>query len=339
MKSQILDHARRPAPLRARQKTALSATERDCFASHQKPKRFAVRGCAVPGCFARRRLPPTAIKRRSREQMPAGNRSHCEIQMCHQMKCPMSAISHKHALLLSLLRRILSRDLAAFQQNLRHVRSINRPRFSHHSAKNPPRFSQGCATRPPRFGHVRNVAVVVPHSIRFLIRVHSAISIHARSVRSACQYVQRLAPPGGDQAVCVSRVCPISKKHPAVAQSRVGRLLESSPFAAACERHPFPSLLLRCCFGLRRTCVRTFIAASCCRASWAESVGLCPLAPDGRNAIACPRLRPQAIACSVLCRFCGSVICRAFMRLFCTAIIAHQNFIAGPRSLVPRAKC
>jgi hypothetical protein len=66
MKTQMLDLARRPAWLRARQKTALSATGRDCFAAHQKPKRFAVRGGASPGCFARRRLPPTATEWRRR---------------------------------------------------------------------------------------------------------------------------------------------------------------------------------------------------------------------------------------------------------------------------------
>src|SRR6185312_1709989 len=70
MKSQMLDHARRPARLRARQKTALSATGRDCVASHQKPKRFAVRGGALPGCFAWHRLPPTATETRIRRKEP-----------------------------------------------------------------------------------------------------------------------------------------------------------------------------------------------------------------------------------------------------------------------------
>src|SRR6185437_15681328 len=63
-----------------------------------------------------------------------------------------------------------------------------------------------------------------------------------------------------------------------------------------------PLLLREWCFGLRRKCVRTFLAALCYRASRAGSVGLCPLAPDGRTTIACPCLRPQAIALSVLCR-------------------------------------
>lgn len=66
MQSQMLITTRRPARLRARQMHALSATGQDCFASHQKPKRFAVRGRALPECFARHRLPPTAKKKRSR---------------------------------------------------------------------------------------------------------------------------------------------------------------------------------------------------------------------------------------------------------------------------------
>jgi len=69
MKSQMLIVARRPARLRARQMPALSATGQDCFASHQKPKRLAVRGGALPGCLAGHRLPPTAIKKRSRSNI------------------------------------------------------------------------------------------------------------------------------------------------------------------------------------------------------------------------------------------------------------------------------
>jgi hypothetical protein len=231
MKLQMLDHARRPAPLRARQKTALSATERDCFAFDQKPKRFAVRDCASPGCCARRRLPPTAMKKRRRDRIPAANRGHCGVQMCHQVKCPLSAIFHKHALPLSLLRKILSRDSTAFRPNLRRIRAINRPRFSRHSAKNPRRFLQQCAIYPPRFGHVRNVSVVFPRLLRF--------SIRARSVHSVAQNIHLSASPSDHQTVCVSRIRPLPKRHLALAQCRVGRLLGSLPFAAASKRRRF----------------------------------------------------------------------------------------------------
>jgi hypothetical protein len=225
MKSQMLDHACRPAPLRARQKAALSATERDCFASHPKPKRFAVRGCASPGCFARRRLPPTAKDEYRGDRMLPLIAANWRTQTCHQMKCPMSSIFRLHALPLSLRRKILSRDSGAFQSDLSRIR-----------ANNSPQFSQDCAIHPPRIGYVRRVSVALLSPIRFSICGHSVFSIHARSVRKAYQCLQRAAPPKSDQTVCVSKVRPSLKKHLAFAQNRVGRLLESSPFAAAYKR-------------------------------------------------------------------------------------------------------
>jgi len=237
MKSQMLDHARRPTPLRARQKTALSATERDCFASHQKPKRSAVRGCASPGCCARHRWPPTAINKRSRDRMPPPFAAHCGIEMSHHTKCPRSSIFRLHALPLSLLRKILSRNSTAFQPSLRHIRAINPPQFSHHAAKNSLRFRQQCVIHPPRFGHVRNVSVAFHGLIRFSIRGQFAISIHPRSGRGVGHYVQLFAFPMDYPTVCVLRVRPLSKKHLALAQSRVGCLLEDLPFAAASKRH------------------------------------------------------------------------------------------------------
>jgi len=60
MNSQMLAVARRPVRLWARQKSALSATGRDCFASKPKPMRCAVRVVALPDCCARHRSPPTA---------------------------------------------------------------------------------------------------------------------------------------------------------------------------------------------------------------------------------------------------------------------------------------
>ena len=60
MNSQMFIVARRPVRLRARQKSALSATGRDCSAPKQYPGRFAVRGFALPDCCARHRSPPTA---------------------------------------------------------------------------------------------------------------------------------------------------------------------------------------------------------------------------------------------------------------------------------------
>lgn len=218
MKSQMLDHARRPAPLRARQKTALSATERDCFASHPKPKRFAVRDCASSGCFTRRRLPPTATNERRRDRMPPPIAANWRIQTYHQMKCAMPTIFQPHALPLTLVRHILRHDLGAFQSDLSRVH-----------ANNSPQFSQKSAIRQTRFGHVRNVSVFLRRLVCF--------SIHALSVRGACQYLQWSAPLKSDQTVCVLKVRPSLEKHLVVAQNHVGRLPENSPSAAACKRH------------------------------------------------------------------------------------------------------
>lgn len=99
-------------------------------------------------------------------------------------------------------------------------------------------------------------------------------------------------------------------------------------------------LLLRWRFGLRRTGVRTFVAASCCWASRAESVGLCPLAPDGRTAMLAPVYGPQAIA---WCLFCRSARFPSFAARSCAVFVQQLSLIrissrVHSRSS-PRTKC
>jgi hypothetical protein len=60
MKPQLLVNVRRPVPLAPAAKSARVLPARACFARTGAPKRLAVRGCALPGRYARHYSPPTA---------------------------------------------------------------------------------------------------------------------------------------------------------------------------------------------------------------------------------------------------------------------------------------
>src|SRR5437660_12106137 len=60
MKPQLLANARRPVPSAPAAKSARVLPARACFARTGAPKRLAVRGCALPGRYARHYSPPTA---------------------------------------------------------------------------------------------------------------------------------------------------------------------------------------------------------------------------------------------------------------------------------------
>jgi len=80
MNAHTLVSARRPARLRARQKPAPFATGRDCSAPNPRPKRSAVRGCVASGCFARRRLPPTAMNQPGNDSIEMSAQESVNVQ-------------------------------------------------------------------------------------------------------------------------------------------------------------------------------------------------------------------------------------------------------------------
>ena len=266
MKSQMLDHARRPARLRARQKTALSATGRDCVASHQKPKRFAVRGGALPGCFAWHRLPPTATETRIRRKDPKQDGIAKYALPLHKLtiQCPRN----RRAIFAQSPCR--GRNLSGpFQEQPRSGLSAQWP----------------CPCIVPGICTDLNVPLSCP------VRVHKMSMSSPQLVPPGLLFVQSFVRWFiGKSAFINAHLDCLSNP---VKRALFHHTLLKYPRVGHSKR---PLLLREWCFGLRRKCVRTFLAALCYRVSRAESVGLCPLAPDGRTTIACPCLRPQAIA-------------------------------------------
>ena len=224
MKRHLLVKARRPVLAGRAAHTASALPVRACFA-HGYRHRLPVRGSAVPGCFARHCLPPTAFVKRIRDKVQIGTIAEATAR---------PPIFRPQAMLLSQLTILYPRkDCAKFARNSR-----NGHKLAGHG-HGTPAFAYIPRTGPVR---VLSVAFTPPHT--FSVHVQSVSAIHPQSVRSVfgnCpRFVQRLPRLPRERRVCCSSNRELPNDGSALARNRVDRAL-------GCGSLPASSLLLWVC--------------------------------------------------------------------------------------------
>jgi hypothetical protein len=223
MKRHLLVKARRPVPSGRAAHSARVLPVRACLAHRGAPIRLAVRGSALPGCFARHCSPPTVFKKRIRDRV--------------------------QILLLSQLTILCPRNgCAKLARNSRNGHKLAGP--------DPDTSASGFI---PRTGRVRVLSIVFPRPHTFPVRVQSVTVVCpqlVRSVSGACPHSVRWLTCCAREQSIVGLANRAFQKHVSSAiQDRAGRPLDSWSPAAA-----FPSLPVRRTFLLAFRVV--FLASS-----------------------------------------------------------------------------
>ena len=237
MKRHLLVKARRPVPSGRAAHSARVLPVRACFA-HGCRHRLPVRGSALPGCFARHCSPPTAFKKRIRDQ----------VQSCTVAEATgRPPVSQRQAILLSQLTILCPRkDCAKFAQNSRNGHKLAGPDTS-------------ASAYIPRTGPVRVLPIAFPRPHTFPVRVQSVTVVLPQSVRSVsgeCPHSVRWLTCRARERCIFSLANRAFPKHVSSAiQDRAGRPLDFWSSAAA-----FPSLPVRRTFLLAFRVV--FLASS-----------------------------------------------------------------------------
>jgi len=224
MKRHLLVKARRPVPSGRAAHSARVLPVRAWLAHRGAPIRLAVRGSALPGCFARHCSPPTAFNKRIHER----------VQVLLLSQLPISR-SRK--------------DCAKLARSLRNGHKLAGP--GHYSS---------ASAYIPRTVPVRALFVAFPRPHTFPVRVQSVTvvrpqSVHSMSGESPTNSVRRLTCRACEWCIVglANRAFP---KHVSSAiQDRAGRPLDFWSPAAA-----FPSLPVRRTFLLAFRVV--FLASS-----------------------------------------------------------------------------
>jgi hypothetical protein len=223
MKRHLLVKARRPVPSGRAAHFARVLPLRACLAHRVAPIRLAVRGSALPGCFARHCSPPTVFKKRIRERA--------------------------QVLLLSQLTILCPRNGCA--KLARHSRIG-------HKLAGPGQYSSASAYIP-RPSPVRVLPIAFPRPHTFPIRVQSVTLVRPQSVRSMsgeCPHsVRQLTCLACERCIVGSASRAFPKHVSSAIQDRAGRPLGFWSPAAA-----FPSLPVRRTFLLAFRVV--FLASS-----------------------------------------------------------------------------
>jgi hypothetical protein len=196
MKRHPFVKARRPVPSGRAAYSARVLPVRACFAHRGAPIRLAVRGSALPGCFARHCSPPTAFTQRIRDM----------VQYCIVAEATgRPPISQRQALLLSQLTISCPRKVCA--------KLARNSRNGHKLAGPDPDTSASAFI--PRTGRVRVLSIVFPQPHTFPVRVQSVTVVRPQSVRSvsgACpRSVRWLACPSREWCIVSLANRPFSK--------------------------------------------------------------------------------------------------------------------------------
>jgi len=223
MKRHLLVKARRPVPSGRAAHSARVLPVRACFAQTRAPIRLAVRGSALPGCFARHCSPPTAFNKRIHERV--------QVLLLSQLpiSCPR-------------------KDCAKLARSLRNGHKLAGP--CHYSS---------ASAYIPRTGPVRILTVAFPRPHTFPIRVQSVTVVRpqsARSVSGECPHsVRWLTCRARERCIVGLANRAFPKRVSSAIQDRAGRPLDFWSPAAA-----FPSLPVRRTFLLALRVV--FLASS-----------------------------------------------------------------------------
>jgi hypothetical protein len=222
MKRHLLVKARRPVLAGRAAHTASALPVRACFA-HGYRHRLPVRGSAVPGCFARHCLPPTAFVKRIRDKVQNGTVADATVK---------PTIFRRQALLLSQLTISRPRkDCAKFAGNSRNGHKLACPG---------PDTSASAFI--PRTGPVRVLSIAFPRPHTFPVHVQSATVIRPQSVRSVsgeCPHsVQRLACRACERCIVGLASREFSKHVSSIVRGSAGCPPEDCSLLAACQSLP-----------------------------------------------------------------------------------------------------
>jgi hypothetical protein len=283
MSRHLLVKARRPVPSGRAAQSARVLPVRACSARGCR-HRPAVRGSAWPGQDARHCSPPTVFVKRIRAKVQDGTVAEATAK---------PRFFRQQAIFLNPLTILCTcNDCAKFARNSRNG----------HNLAGPLHYASASASIP-RTGPVRALSIAFPRPHTFSVHVQSASAIHPQPIRSMSgkcpRSVQCFSRLLRERRVCCSRNRELPNDGSAIARNRAGCAFDCCLSPAA-----YQSLWVCRAFLLAFRVVLLassggrphFSHSLCCRASLAESVGFCPLAPDWRTAIDSPGNSPRSIA-------------------------------------------
>jgi hypothetical protein len=240
MKRHLLVKARRPVPSGRAAHSARVLPVRACFAHRGALIRLAVRGSALPGCFARHCSPPTAFVKPIRDKVQGGTIAEATVK---------PTIFRRQTLLLSQLTISCPRNGCA---------KLARNSRNGHNLAGPGQYSSASAYIPCP-GPVRVLPIAFPRPHTFPVRVPSVTVVRPQSVRSMsgeCPHsVRQLTCRACERCIVGSASWAFPKHVSSAIQDRAGRPLGFWSPAAA-----FPSLPVRRTFLLAFRVV--FLASS-----------------------------------------------------------------------------